>query len=218
MESTERRRGGRSRRWLAWSGVAAAIGAVLAIGTPWAQTAVLGTRPYVASAFDLGSLAGWTLMLAGLVGVRVTFGRQFGRFGRAAVGTTAAGMLLLAGLSVRRAVLFAEAGFRAVPATGADPAGLVLSAVTVLGLLFTVAGAGCIGLALRRVPNPPVATARLLLLAPAVPLGVFAFDLAFGLPLAIGRIAVGTDALLVPFGLGWTALGMTVASRARPRR
>lgn len=203
----------RGYRWLPWSGLTAVIGVVIAIGTPWAQTAVLGTRPYVTSAFDVSSLIGWLLMLVSLGGIYVTFKTHFGRFGRVAAGMTAVGMVLTAGLLVRRVVLFVEAGFVAIPATGEDPAGLVLSTVTVLGLVFTVVGAGCIGLALRRAENCPAATTWLLLLAPAIPLSVIVTDIVFDLPVTLGRIIVSTNALLVPFGLGWIALGATVYSR-----
>ncbi|SEH45893.1 hypothetical protein SAMN05192561_10288 [Halopenitus malekzadehii] len=156
------------------------------------------------------SLAGWVLLLVSLVGVYTTFKEQFSRFGRAAVGMTAVGMLLITGLLIRRGVLFVASGFRSVPASGADPAELVLSMATVSGLVFTVVGAGCIGFALRRIENCPAATAWLLLLAPILPLGVIVSNLVFDLPIALGRIVVSTNTLFVPFGLGWVALGVTV--------
>lgn len=191
---------------------------MIAIGIPWVQTAVPGTRPYVTSISDIGSLIGWVLLLLSLVGVYMTFKKQFSWFGRAAVGMTATGMLLITGLLVRRAVLFVEAGFQAIPATGENPAGLGLSTVTILGLLFTVVGTGCLGLILRRVENCPAATTWLLLLAPILPLGVVVTNHIFDFPVVLGRIVVSTNALVISFGLGWIALGMTVSLRTRRLR
>jgi hypothetical protein len=216
MDSEKKRRPDRRRQVRTWGGVAAVVGTPLAIVIPWAQLALWGTRPYVASAFDVGSLVGWLLAIAGLVGVIATDSDRFGRLGRAGLAATAAGMALVAALLVRRTVLFAEAGFRAVPASGEDPAGLLLSTTTVLGLALTVAGAGAIGLALRRAGDRPRVTSRLLLLAPTVPFALIAVDLAVGLPLPLARVLVRTNAALVPFGLGWTALGVRTVSRARP--
>jgi hypothetical protein len=186
------------------------------IGTPWVQTAALGTRPYVASIFDVSSFAGWLLMVAGLVGVYATFNDRFDRLGRGSVTTTAVGMALMLGLFFRRVVLFVDAGFRAIPATGEDPAGLLLSTTTVLGLALTVIGAGGIGLALRRSGISPAITSRLLLLAPILPGTLIVFDQLVGLPLPIGRLLVRTNVVLVPFGLGWIALGLLVRFDTRP--
>jgi hypothetical protein len=58
------------------------VGTILVIGTPWIQTAFLGTRPYATSVFDVSSFAGWLLMAANLVGVYVIFDDQFARLGR----------------------------------------------------------------------------------------------------------------------------------------
>lgn len=189
------------------------IGTIAVLGMPWIQTAVLGTRPYATSVFDVGSLAGWILLLVSLSGFYTMFKKQLSRFGRAAVGMTAVGMLLITGLLARRGVLFVEAGFRSIPATGEDPAGLLLSTATVSGLVFTIIGAGCIGLALRRIEDYPAATAWLLIFAPILPLGEIVNNLIFDLPIALGRLVVSTNALFVAFGLGWIALGVTVYSR-----
>lgn len=191
------------------------VGAVLSIVLPWVQTAVLGTRPYLASVFDVASLVGWLLMLIGLGGAYAAFDDQFGPLGRVSVGTTAVGMALVSALLFRRVVLFVDAGFRAVPATGEEPAGLLLSTATVLGLGLTVVGAGGVGLALRRVETRPAVTPWLLLLAPTVPLVVIAVDLLFALPVELGRLLVGSNAVLLPFSLGWLALGAAVLSDAR---
>lgn len=204
----------RSRQWLPWSGIAAAVGTVLWTVTPWVQTAVLGTRPYVATIFDVSSFGGWMLMLVGLVGFRATFNHQYGRLGRGAVGTTAIGMTLVAGLLFRRVIRFIRAGFQAVPATGEDPAGLLLTFATLLGLGLTVAGAGGIGLALRRFATPHVATSWLLLLAPMVPLVLIGLRLLSVLPVPLGWFVVNTNAALIPFGFGWVALGVVIWSYA----
>lgn len=215
MIPQEIRDDGRFRRWLPWSGVAAIVGLLVSIGMPWMQTAVLGTRPYVTSVFDLGSLAGWVLMLVGLGGVYATFNDQFGRLGRVSVGTTAVGMLLVAALLFRRVILLVNSGFLAVPATGEDPASLLLSTATVLGLGLTVIGTGGIGFALHWIENTPTITSWLLLLAPAVPLFLSVVNVLFDLPLSLGRLFVTTNVVLVPFSLGWLALGVTVWSRTQ---
>ncbi|WP_123622438.1 hypothetical protein [Halorubrum sp. CSM-61] len=216
MGSEETRNADRRRRARRWSGAAAIVGTLLAVGLPWIQIAVFGTRPYVTSAFDAGSLVGWVLMLAGLGGVSATIGDRFGRLGRASVAATAVGMAIVSALLVRRTALFVEAGFRAVPATGEDPAGLLLSMATLLGLTLTVAGAGGIGLALRRGEKRASVTSWLLLLAPAIPLVLIAADLLFGLPLPLARLLVRTNAVLIPLGLGWLALGVRLVSHTRP--
>jgi hypothetical protein len=207
--------GGGVHRWLPWSGVAAVIGTILVIGTPWVQTAVLGTRPYATSVFDVSSFAGWLLMAASLVGVYVIFDDQFARLGRVSVMTTAVGMALMSVLLLRRVILFVDAGFHAIPATGEDPAGLLLSITTVLDLALTVIGAGGIGLALRRSEISPTITSQLLLLAPILPGILIVFDQLVGLPLPVGRLLVRTNVILVPFGLGWLALGLRVWVYAR---
>ena len=210
MVSQETRGDGWVHRWLPWSGVAAAIGAILVIGTPWVQTAVLGTRPYVTSVFDVSSFAGWLLMIAGLVGVYVTFNDHFNRLGRVSVTTTAVGMTLMSLLLLRHVALFVDAEFQAVPATGENPAGLLLSTATVLGLTLTIIGAGGIGLVLRQIKIRPVITSWLLLLAPILPGILIVFNQFVGLPLPVGRLFVRTNIVLVPFGLGWIALGLAV--------
>ena len=209
------RTGRRPDRWTARAGLAAVVGAAVWTATPWMRTAVYGDRPYVATAFDAASLLGWLLMAVGLVGVRAAFGEHDGRLGRASLGATAIGMVILGTLSLRSVVVFVGAGFRAVPATGEDPAGLLLLWATLIGLGLTLAGAGGLGLSLRRVEAvPPVVTA-LLLAVPAVVLVAVAFRFVGGVPVWVGRLLVTTDAVLVPFGLAWAALGATLAAHAR---
>lgn len=202
-------------RWVPWSGVAAAAGGLLWTATPWAQAAVLGDRPYVASAFDVASLAGLLLMAVGLVGVRAAFGPRYGRPGRVGVGATAAGVALVAAPTLRSVLRFAAAGFRAVPATGEDPAGLVVTWTTILGLGLAVGGAGALGLALRRLADPPTAAVALLLAAPTVPAAAVTLRLLSALPVPVGRVAVRTNVSLLPFAFGWVALGAAVWSRSR---
>lgn len=210
MVSQETRGDGGVRRWLPWSGIAAVIGTILVVGTPWVQTAIFGTRPYATSVFDVSSFAGWLLMVASLVGVYAIFTDQFARLGRFSVMTTAVGMALMSGLLLRRVVLFVDAGFHAIPATGENPTGLLLSITTVLGLTLTVIGTGGIGLALRRTESFAGITSRLLLLAPTLPGILIGSNQLVGLPLPVGRLLVRTNVILVPFGLGWLALGLRV--------
>lgn len=209
------RRDGDAPRWTAPTGAAAVVGAAVWILTPWAQAAVYGDRPYVATAFDAASLLAWLLMAAGLVGVRAAFEERYGRLGRASVGAAAVGMAVLGGLSLRSVVVFVDAGFRAVPATGEDPAGLVLTWATLLGFGLAFAGAGGLGLSLRRVGAVPPVAAGLLLAAPAVPLVAVALRVTAGVPVRVGRLLVTTNVALVPFGLGWAALGATLAAGTR---
>lgn len=119
-----------------------------------------------------------------------------------------------AGGTARSVAVFAAAGFRAVPAVGEDPVGLLLTWTTLLGLGFTVVGAGGLGVALRRVADPPRAAAVLLAAAAAVPLLVVGLRLLSMLPLPVGRLVVSTNAALLPLGVGWVALGAAVRSRA----
>lgn len=203
-------------RRVAWSGLAATAGGLLWTATPWAQAAVLGDRPYVASAFDVASLAGLLLVAVGLVGVRGVFGPRYGRPGRVGVGATAAGVVLVAVPTLRSALRFAAAGFRAVPAAGEGPAGLVVTWASLLGLTLAVCGAGALGVALRRVADPPRVAVVPLLAAPVVPAVVVGASLLPALPPSVGRLVVRTNAVLVPLGLGWAALGATVWVRSRP--
>ena len=208
----------RTRRWLPWLGVAAALGALVWTAMPWLQTAALGTRPYVGTAFDVGSLAGWLLMAGGLVGFHLGFGDRYGRVGRVSVGSTAVGMAVVALLYLRSVLAFVRAGFRAVPATGEDPSGLVPAWAFLLGFGLVLAGSGGLGLSLRRVDGRLTPTAGLLVLAAALP--AVAVGLRFGsaLPLPLGRLLVGTNAALVPLGAAWVALGYRAWAESGSRR
>lgn len=185
------------------------------MATPWVQTAVLGDRPYVASVFDVASFGGWALMLVGLVGYHSVFRNEHGRVGRIGIGLTGVGMVLVALLELRSVTTFVGAGFRAVPATGEDPAGLVVTLGFVLGLGCTVVGAGVIGVALRRAGNATTTGALLLLSAPTVPLLLVVLRFIMVVPLPVGRLVVSTNAALLPLGIGWVALGRLVLRRSK---
>lgn len=182
---------------------------------PWAEGVVLGSRPYVGTAFDVGSLVGWLLMLGGLVGAHLVFGDRYGRLGRASAVAVGAGMVLIAGLLLRSVVAFARGGFRPVPATGEDPAGLVLSLAFLLGYGLVFVGSGGLGFALRRAEPQATLVARLLVLAAVVPFAAVGLRLGSLLPLPVGRLLVGTNAAFVPFGVAWGALGYRVWSETR---
>lgn len=210
---------GRYHRWLPWSGAGAVLGALLWTAMPWAQRAVLGTRPYVGTAFDVGSLVGWLLMLGGLAGAHLVFGDRYGRVGRASAGAVGAGMALVAVLHLRSVLAFARAGFRPVPATGEDPAELVLSLAFLLGYGLVFVGSGGLGFALRRVETRPAFAAGLLVLAALVPFVAVGLGMGSLLPLPVGRLLVGTNAAFLPLGVAWMALGYrvwSVAPRALP--
>jgi hypothetical protein len=110
---------------------------------------------------------------------------------------------------------FVRAGFRPAPATGEDPAGLVLSLAFLLGYGLVLVGAGGLGVALRRAEARPALAAGLLVLAAHVPFAAVGLRLGSLLPLPVGRLLVGTNAAFVPFGAAWAALGYRVWSGAR---
>jgi len=198
----------------ALAGVGAIVGSLVWMATPWVQTAVLGDRPYVASVFDVTSFGGWALMLVGLVGYHSAFRDEHGRVGRIGVGLTGIGMVLVALLELRSVATFVGAGFRAVPATGEDPAGLVVTLGFVLGLGCTVVGAGVIGVAWRRAGTATTTGALLLLSAPTVPLFLVVLRVLTVVPLPVGRLVVSTNAALLPLGISWLALGRLVLRRS----
>ncbi|SEO68994.1 hypothetical protein SAMN04487948_104191 [Halogranum amylolyticum] len=194
------------------------LGAVLWTAMPWVQRIALGTRPYVATAYDVVACAGWLLMVWGLVGFRSTFRAQYGRLGRVGVWTTGVGMALVAVVLARAVVAFVDAGFRAVPATGEDPAGLVVTITAFLGLGVTLTGAGVLGVALRRLEGPTFSASLLLVGAAVVPALVVGLRFLSLLPLALGMLVVRTPLVLVPFGVGWLALGRLVWTVSRHDR
>jgi hypothetical protein len=192
-------------------GLAAAVGAIVWTAVPWLERAAYGTRPYVATGFDGVAFVGVVLMAVGLAGVRTRFGARFGRPGRIGLGLVAVGLVLVGAVRARSVVVLVAEGLRAVPATGESPAGLVLTWATLLGYGCALAGAGLLGLALRRIDRRPRPTVALLVAAPLVPAVAVGLRLLGVLPLPLGRLLVGTNAALVPFGLGWAALGRLVA-------
>jgi hypothetical protein len=192
-------------------GLAAAVGATVWIAVPWLERAAYGTRPYVATGFDAVAFVGIVLMAIGVVGVRTRFGGRFGRSGRVGLGLVAVGLVLVGAVRARSVAVLVGSGFRTVPATGEDPAGLVLTWTTLLGYGFALAGAGLLGIALRRIDRRPRLTVALLVAAPLVPILAVGLRVLGVLPLPVGRLLVGTNAALVPFGLGWAALGRLVA-------
>jgi hypothetical protein len=114
----------------------------------------------------------------------------------------------VAALLVRRVLVFVRAGLRAAPATGEDPAGLVLTFATLVGVALVLVGGGLLGVALRRLGGRPARAGTVLLAAPLVAVA----RLSGTLPLPVGRLLVRTNAVLLPFALGWAALGWAVAT------
>ncbi|WP_152041922.1 hypothetical protein [Salinigranum salinum] len=205
----------RDGAWAPLSGVAAVVGSVLWMAMPWLQLAALGTRPYVGTAFDVGSFLGWLLMAVGLVGARTAFGDRYGRVGRAGVALSGAGMTVVAGLLLRRVAVFVDAGFRRVPATGEDPAGLVLTWAFLLGFGLVFVGGGLLGVALWRLGLGRPLAAGVLVAAPMLVLLLLVLRLLSLLPLPFGRALVGTNIAFVPLAVGWMALGRLVYTVAR---
>lgn len=204
--------------WVTWTSIAAIAGNLFWMLVPWIQMAVLGDHPYVASVFDVLSLVAWVSMAAGLLGFHTVFHRHYGRIGQFGVGLAGFGMTVVAGLLLRSVITFVQAGFRAVPATGEDPAGLLISLGTLIGLGFTLLGAGAIGIALLRIGGTHVAGIALLLSAPTVPIVFVVLRVSSLLPTPIGRIVVMTNAVLLPFGVAWLALGILIWTHSRDAR
>lgn len=195
--------------------VAAVVGSLVWTTTPWIDRALLGDRPYVATAFDVPLLVGWLLMAVGLAGAHAAVGDRVGRAGRAGLATAGAGMALVATVYARAVAAFVRAGFRAVPATGEDPAGLLVTYAVLVGFAATLAGTGLLGLGLRRADLGGPGTV-LLLAAPTVPAALVGLRAVALLPLPVGRLVVSTTAALVPLGLAWLALGRLLWHRAEP--
>lgn len=208
MSSAKVRVGPRS--WVRSSGVGAAFGAVLWVSMPWLQLATVGTRPYVATVFDVGECAGWLLLAGGLVGVRARFGDRFGRSGRAGLWLSGVGMSLVGVVLLRSVAVYVGAGFRAVPSTGADPAGLLLTWGLLLGFGLAVGGTGLLGVGLHRLDRETPLTTGLLLAAPLFPTLLVGARLLGVLPLSVGVVLVRTNVALVPFAVGWLALARLV--------
>lgn len=195
----------RSRPVLQWSGLGAVVGAVLWLAMPWLQLVTLGTRPYVATGFDVGSLAGWLLMFGGLVGFRTAFRGRYGYAGQVGVGLVGAGMVVVSGLVLRRVARLVAAGLHPVPATGEDPAGLVLSWAFLFGFGAVLVGTGLLGVALWRLDAR--VTASVLTLAPLL-VALLAIGRFFSVvPAPVSTLLVRTNAGFVPFVVAWAALG-----------
>jgi hypothetical protein len=177
--------------------------------------AVFGTRPYVATVFDLVGWVGWLLMAAGLAGFHSMFGSRYGRLGHVGVWTTGVGMALVALVQTRAVLAFVDAGFRAVPATGEDPAGLVVTLTLVLGLTLAVSGAGVLGVTLSRLEVRPSSTAILLVAAAVVPALAVSLRHLSLLPTPLGMLLLRANLVHVPFGVGWMALGRLVWTVSR---
>lgn len=214
MQRRTRRARRRASRWVPWSGRAAVGGALCWTVAPWLQRLALGTRPYVATAFDVGTFLGLVLVAAGVVGLHATASARSGRLGRAGIGALAVGVALLAALAFRATLAFVAAGFRRVPATGEDPAGLLLTFVAVAGYGLATVGCGLFGAALWR-REGVTAVAAACVLAPFVPIALITFRLAGLLSLAVGTVVVGTTVAFVPLGVAWAALGWVVLRRSR---
>lgn len=202
-------------RLVAWSGVAASVGAILWAAMPWLQLATLGTRPYVATGFDVVALAGWSLMAAGLAGARSCFGEHLDQVGGVGIGLSAVGMFMVAALQLRRVIVFAGAGFRPVPATGENPAGLVLTWAFLLGFGLTLAGAGLLGVSLRRLGRRCSLTGGLLVVAPLFVVLVAGLGIGSLLPLPVRRVIVRTNLVFVPFAISWVVFGRSVYTASR---
>ena len=196
---------------VAWTGVGASVGAVCWAAMPWLQFATYGSRPYIGTGYDIGTLTGLALLVGGVAGVRAVVDDRLGRLGRAAVGTTAVGLCCLLLLAADSVAAYVQAGFVPVPATGEDPAGLVRTWLTLAGYALLAGGTGAVGVVLRGLPEPPTVTAALCLLAPVGFVGLLLVDAV--LPLSVRLLVVRTAAFLVPVGAAWVAVGAFVWRR-----
>lgn len=200
---------------IASTGTAAIVGALLWAAAPWAKRAVYGDRPYVGTEFDLFSFVGLVAVGVGLAGFRSSFRSEYGRLGAVGVASTGAGVALLAALAGRSALAVVAAGFRAVPATGEDPAGLILTFASMAGLGLATLGAGALGAALRRLTGRWTFATASLLSGLAVPVLVLVLRTLSLLPLSVGTLVVRTNVVFLPLSLGWVALGAALRSRMR---
>ncbi|WP_058366636.1 hypothetical protein [Haloparvum sedimenti] len=191
------------------AGAVAACGALAWTLAPTLALAAYGTRPYGGTGFDLLALVGWLGVGIGALGLGRAFGPSPTRVDRAGLGLFALGWVLLAGLHARSAAAYVAAGFTPVPATGEDPAGLLLTWLFLSGYAAVLLGTGALGLAVRaRGEGIRTAAGWLLLVAPAVPAVLVLLDLLRAFPPAVGRVLVTTNAALVPLGIAWIAVGV----------
>lgn len=200
---------------IASTGIAAIVGALLWAAAPWAKRVVYGDRPYVGTEFDLLSFVGLVAVAVGVTGFRASFRSEYRWVGAVGVASTATGVTVLAALAGRSVLAVVAAGFRAVPATGEDPAGLVLTFASVMGLGLAALGAGALGAALRRLTGRWTLVSASLLSGLAVPVLVLVLRALSLLPLSVGTLVVRTNVAFLPLALGWVALGAAVRSRAR---
>ena len=191
-------------------GTVAACGALLWTLAPARARAAYGPRPYVGTGVDLRGRGGGVGVGVGALGLGRALRPSRGRLDRAALALFGLGWAVLAGLHARSAAAYVAAGFRPVPATGEDPAGLLLTWLTLLGIAAVLLGTGALGLAVRRrgTGARTAAAGWLLLAAPAVPAVLVLLDLLRAFPPVVGRVLVTTNAALVPLGVAWVAVGV----------
>lgn len=161
-----------------------------------------GTPANVAvAAMDwLLAVAPLLLFLVGLAGLRVLYGRGFGRFGKAG--------LLVSFVAV--ALMFAgnATEVAAITFTGAESS--VGHFTFLIGFLLLLVGSVFLGVSLARTRRDAPSRMSGILLVLALPLGIL-------LAVAGGTMSPGTDfgfwaAITVPYGIAWTLLGYALAS------
>lgn len=153
-------------------------------------------------------------MAGGLAGLWVRLRERLDRVGRAGcvgVATLAVGMVVVAELLLRRVLAFVGAGFRAVLASGEDPAGLVLTWAVLGGFALVFAGVGSLGLSLRRLGPSPSLTANVLVATPVLVGPVVALRFGSFLPLPARAELVRTTLATLSLAVAWVALGRLVS-------
>ena len=198
-----------SRTLVGWRARAAMLGEVLSALFPLATVVVslgetrFGAPSYVAAAalYWLMAVVPLLLLLIALAGLRAAFGGTYGRLGNA-------GFLIS---SVALALMFVGNGVEVASLTFGGSESSLGHSMFLIGFLILLLGSVLLGVSLARTRRDAASRLAGLLLALALPLGIL-------LAVVLGTLAPETDlgfwaAITVPYGVAWTLLGYSLASR-----
>jgi hypothetical protein len=198
-----------SRTLVGWSARAGMLGGLLWALFPLLTVVVsldearFGTPSYVAVAalYWLMAVVPLLLLLFALAGLRAAFGGAYGRLGNT-------GFLVS---FVALVFMFVGNGVEVASLTLSGSESSLGHSLFLIGFLVLLLGSVFLGVALVKARRDAVSCLAGLLLALALPLGIL-------LALVLGSIAPETDlgfwaAITVPYGVAWTLLGYSLASR-----
>jgi hypothetical protein len=197
-----------SRTLVGWSARAGMLGGLLWALFPLATVVVSldetrsGTPSYLAAAlYWLMAVVPLVLLLIALAGLRAAFGGAYGRLGNA-------GFLIS---FVALALMFVGNGVEVASLTFSGSESSLGHSLFLIGFLILLLGSVLLGVALARMRRDAASRLAGLLLALALPLGIL-------LAVVLGTLAPETDlgfwaAITVPYGVAWTLLGYSLASR-----